>query len=183
MLKIIAFAITSLGCSTAVFADQADQAFYLGAQYGQQTVDQASWDFGVLSAVAGYQLNEVFAIEGRVGQGIQDEEFVGDGIKAKIGVENSYAMVGKASWKILDNWALYGVAGYSNTSYKLRVNDSGDVFEEKRSENGLMYGAGATFYITSNLSINAEYAVMPELNDDGSKLDIDSLSTSIHYRF
>lgn len=137
----------------------------------------------MLSAVAGYQLNKVFTIEGRVGQGIQDEEFVGSGLKAKIGVENSYTLVGKASWKILDNFALYGVSGYNTTSYQLRVNNSGALFEEKRSENGLMYGAGATFHITSYLSINAEYAVLPELNDDGSKLDITNLSTSMHYRF
>lgn len=183
MLNKIALTLVGLSCSAAVFSAQAEQPFYLGAQYSQQSVDDASWDFGVVSGVAGYKLNEVFAIEGRLGVGVQDEEYSGAFNTAKVGIDHSYSLLGKASWPVLETLSVYGIAGFNKTKYDFKVND-GDNIRDTYSEDGLIYGAGAEVRLTSNLSINFEYAVLPEIGDDDEdNLDVDSISAGINYRF
>lgn len=184
MLNKIAVAIMALGCSAAVFSAQAEQPYYFGAQYSQQSVDDLSWDFGVLSAVAGYQLNDVFAIEGRLGLGIQDEEYSDAFTSAKIGIDHSYSLLGKASWPVLETLSVYGMAGFNKTKYDFKMNDEGDTLRDSHSEDGLIYGAGAELRFTPNLSFTFEYAVLPEIGDDGEdNLDVDSISAGINYRF
>ncbi len=183
MLKKIAVALMGLGCSAAVFSAQAEQPLYFGAQYSQQSVDDLSWDFGVLSAVAGYKFNDVFAIEGRFGLGIQDEEYSSALTSAKVGVDHSYSILGKASWPMLETLSVYGIAGFNKTKYDFKVND-GDTLRDDYSEDGLIYGAGAELHLTSNLSLNLEYAVLPEIGDDDEdNLDVESISAGINYRF
>ena len=183
MLKKIAVALMGLGCSMTVFSAQAEQPFYFGAQYSQQSVDDASWDFGLVSGVAGYKLNDIFAIEGRLGVGVQDEEYSGVLNQAKIGIDNSYSVLGKASWPVLETLSVYGIAGFNKTKYDFKINDEDGGLNDSLSEDGLIYGAGAELRITSNLSVNFEYAVLPELGDDEVDFDVDSLSAGINYRF
>lgn len=183
MLNKIAVAMMAFGCSAAVFSAQAEQPYYFGAQYSQQSVDDVSWDFGVLSAVAGYQFNDVFAIEGRFGLGIQDEEYSSALTSAKVGVDHSYSVLGKASWPVLETLSVYGMAGFNKTKYDFKVND-GDTLRDSHSEDGLIYGAGAELRFTPNLSFTFEYAVLPEIGDDDEdNLDVDSISAGINYRF
>ena len=183
MFKKIAVALIGLGCSTAVFSAQAEQPLYFGAQYSQQSVDDADWDFGLVSGVAGYKFNDIFAIEGRLGVGVQDEEYSGALTRVKLGIDNSYSVLGKASWPLLETLSVYGIAGFNKTKYDININDEDGILDDSHSEDGLIYGAGAELRITSNLSINFEYAVLPELGDDEDNLDVDSLSTGITYRF
>lgn len=183
MLNKFAVALIGLGCSAAAFTAQADQPLYFGAQYSQQSVDDASWDFGVLSGVVGYNFNEIFAIEGRLGLGIQDEEYSGAFTSAKVSVDHSYSVLGKASWPVMETLSVYGIAGFNKTKYDFKINDAGDNFNDSYSEDGLIYGAGAEIRISSNLSLNFEYAVLPELGDDEDNLDVDSISAGINYRF
>lgn len=183
MLKKIAVALMGLGCSMTVFSAQAEQPLYFGAQYSQQSVDDASWDFGLVSGVAGYKFNDIFAIEGRLGVGVQDEEYSGALTRVKIGIDNSYSVLGKASWPVLETLSVYGIAGFNKTKYDININDEDGVLDDSHSEDGLIYGAGAELRITSNLSVNFEYAVLPELGDDEDDLDVDSLSAGINYRF
>ena len=183
MLKKIAVALMGLGCSMAVFSAQADQPLYFGAQYSQQSVDDADWDFGLVSGVAGYKFNDIFAIEGRFGVGVQDEEYSGALTRVKLGIDNSYSVLGKASWPLLETLSVYGIAGFNKTKYDININDEDGILDDSHSEDGLIYGAGAELRITSNLSINFEYAVLPELGDDEDNLDVDSLSAGITYRF
>ncbi|GAA0678073.1 porin family protein [Rheinheimera tangshanensis] len=183
MLKKIAVALMGLSCSTAVFSAQAEQPLYFGAQYSQQSVDDADWDFGLVSGVAGYKFNDIFAIEGRFGVGVQDEEYSGALTRVKLGIDNSYSVLGKASWPLLETLSFYGIAGFNKTKYDININDEDGILDDSHSEDGLIYGAGAELRITSNLSINFEYAVLPELGDDEDNLDVDSLSAGITYRF
>lgn len=183
MLNKIAVAMIALGCSAAVFSAQAEQPYYFGAQYSQQSVDDASWDFGVLSGVAGYQLNEVFAVEGRFGLGVQDEEYSGAFTSAEVGIDHSYSLLGKASWPVLETLSVYGIAGFNKTKYDFKVNDDGDYLSDSHSEDGLIYGAGAELRVTPNFSFTFEYAVLPELGDDEDNLDVESISAGVNYRF
>lgn len=179
MLKKIAVTLMALGCSAAVFSAQAEQPFYFGAQYSQQSVDDANWDFGLVSGIAGYQFNEIFAVEGRLGLGVQDEEYSGELTWVNIGIDNSYSVLGKASWPLLETLSVYGIAGFNKTKYDFELNNE----NYSHSEDGLIYGAGAELRITQNLSLNFEYAVLPEVGDDEDNLDVDSISAGINYRF
>jgi opacity protein-like surface antigen len=182
MLKKLAVLGLASGCSVAVFSTQAEPSAYLGVQYGQQSVDDASWDFGVLSAVAGYQFNEVLAIEGRLGAGIKDEKY-SDGISsARLGIDHSYSVLGKASLPVWETFSLYAIAGFNKTKYDFEINDDDDL-RETHSEDGFTYGAGAELRFTPNFSLTLEYAVLPELGDDEDDLDVDSISASLNYRF
>ena len=105
----------------AVFSAQAEQPLYFGAQYSQQSVDDASWDFGLVSGVAGYKFNDIFAIEGRLGVGVQDEEYSGALTRVKIGIDNSYSVLGKASWPVLETLSVYGIAGFNKTKYDIKI--------------------------------------------------------------
>lgn len=179
-------------CST--FAAQADpQNFYVGAQYNKTTLKEkdsglsVSVDFGSLTALAGYQFNDYFAVEGRVGTGVSDKSFSEDGYKETFGIDTQTMLLAKASYKLSNEFSLFAVAGYSKTEFEYKETGPSYSFSEKDSLSGFALGIGGEYRFANDIAINVEYMMLPdETFRDGqysAKLEGNNLSVGLSYYF
>ncbi|MBU2114486.1 MAG: porin family protein [Gammaproteobacteria bacterium] len=179
-------------CSTfAVHADT--ENFYVGGQYSKTTLKEkesgfsASVDFGSLSALAGYKINNYFAVEARLGTGVKDESYSEDGYKESFGVSLQTMLLGKASYKLSNEFSVFAVAGYSKTEFEYKETEGSFSYSEKDTINGLALGIGGEFRFANNVAVNVEYLMLPDetFRDDGYSLKIEAnnLSVGVNYYF
>ncbi|GAB57732.1 porin family protein [Rheinheimera nanhaiensis] len=179
---------------SSVFAVQADtQNFYVGGQYNKTTLEEkdsgysVSVDFGSLSALAGYQFNDYFAVEARLGTGINDKSFSEDGYKESFGVNLQTMLVAKARYQLSSEFSVFALAGYSKTEFEYKETGPSYSFSEKDSLTGLALGIGGEFRFANNVAVNVEYVMLPdETFRDGPysfKLEANNLSVGVNYYF
>lgn len=179
---------------SSVFAAHADtQNFYVGGQYNKTTLEEkdsgysVSVDFGSLSALAGYQFNDYFAVEARLGTGINDKSFSEDGYKESFGVNLQTMLVAKARYQLSSEFSVFALAGYSKTEFEYKETGPSYSFSEKDSLTGLALGIGGEFRFANNVAVNVEYVILPdETFRDGPysfKLEANNLSVGVNYYF
>lgn len=179
---------------SSVFAAHADtQNFYVGGQYNKTTLEEkdsgysVSVDFGSLSALAGYQFNDYFAVEARLGTGINDKSFSEDGYKETFGVNLQTMLVAKARYQLSNEFSVFALAGYSKTEFEYKETGPSYSFSEKDSLTGLALGIGGEFRFANNFAVNVEYVMLPdETFRDGPysfKLEANNLSVGVNYYF
>lgn len=173
-LAILVSGFAALATSTAALSTE---SIYTGLQYNNIELDNSSWNLGVISGLAGYQVNDYLAIEARLGFGVKDKEFTDN---EQLSVDYSASLLGKASWKINDSFSAYGVAGLNKTKYDF---DGSVPFGDSYQEEGLLVGAGIEFELMNNMSLHLEYSALPELGDSTFDTDIRSTSIGLNYRF
>lgn len=176
------------------FAAQADmQNLYVGGQYNKTTLKEkdsgysASVDFASLTALAGYKFNDYIAVEARLGTGVDDKSSRNGSYKESFGVDMQTMLLAKASYNLSQEFALFGVAGYSKTEFEYKESDTSYSFSESDSLNGLALGIGAEFKFANNVAVNLEYVMLPDKTyRDGAysfKLEANNLSLGVNYYF
>ncbi|WP_445766001.1 porin family protein [Rheinheimera sp.] len=179
-------------CGT--FAAQATtENFYVGAQYNKTTLKEkdsgysVSVGFGNLTALAGYKFNDYFAVEGRIGTGINDKSFSEDGYKESFGVDMQTMLLGKANYKLSNEFSVFALAGYSKTEFEYKESGPSYSYSEKDSLSGLALGIGGEFRFANNIAIHVEYLMLPDetLREDeySLKLEANNLSVGVNYYF
>ena len=141
MNKYTLSVLTALAMSTTTYAaeDVTPSPFYLGLAYSYYDSSYGSTDVttdGVLG-LAGYNINDNFAIEGRYTETLSDLEI--DGTDRDKIISN-IAVYLKAMYP-LDNFALYGLFGYGQTS------------ANNESEKAPQYGAGLSYDLSNNFGL------------------------------
>ncbi|MDX1537739.1 porin family protein [Arsukibacterium sp.] len=178
--------------SAAAAAQTYDKGFYLGGHYGQHKVelesDFADTDvkFGVAGVNAGLQLTSFLALEARYAIGVEDEEIFDDDDSARYEIDRHMALMAKGSLPLGDRFALFATAGYGETKYNFAYDIPGLTGSESTTESGFIYGAGANFHLTNNLSLVAEYNVLPDLEDEDDGLiesDVSLMTVGLNYTF
>lgn len=178
--------------ATAGYAQAQDSGFYLGGHYAQHKVelesDFADTDlkFGVAGVSAGYQLNQFLALEARYAEGIEDEDIVDGSDSAKFEIDRNMALMARGSIPLGERFSLFATAGYGETRYALTYNIPGLTGSETSTEKGVIYGAGAAFNLTEQLSLVADYTILPELEDKDDGLfesDVSLMTVGLNYRF
>ncbi|NRQ41730.1 porin family protein [Rheinheimera sp. YQF-2] len=178
--------------ATAGYAQAQDSGFYLGGHYGQHKVelesDFADTDlkFGVAGVSAGYQLNQFLALEARYAEGIEDEDIIDGSDSAKFEIDRHMALMARGSIPLGERFSLFATAGYGETRYALTYNIPGLTGSETSTEKGVIYGAGAAFNLTEQLSLVADYTILPELEDKDDGLfesDVSLMTVGLNYRF
>lgn len=175
MRKLMMVLAATVACSGMAQAN--DNPLYFGAMYDKQSVDVigASFDFGLITGVVGYDISDYLSVEGRLGFGVIDEDIRDEDGENTVGVDHSYSVLLKAGTNLSDSFRLYGLAGYNKTKYG--AND-GDI-----SEGGLTYGIGGEMKLADNFSLNLEYAKLPDISDEEVEVDVDRLSLGVTFRF
>lgn len=181
--KLLIAAVALLS-SNAVFAANQAGDVYAGASYGQQraSVDIASMEFGVATGFMGYQINENFAVEGRVGVGISDESFFDDDInqKVKFGVDYTAQALAKGSYHFNDVVSAYGIAGFAKVKYSAGAGGA----NASVTDNGATYGFGLQMAVSSNSALHVEWQKLPDMDlDDAAGIDVTNISVGYTYRF
>lgn len=142
--KIAAAAALAIVASTAVAADA--PAFYVGADIGQTKIDDADDNETSYGMFAGYQVNEMFAVEANY-RVLADFAFLGADLKT-----TQTGLSAIASMPLSNNFSVYGRLGYN----RIDVEASGPLGTADADESGVLYGVGLGYAFTPTVSARVE---------------------------
>jgi len=168
VLLIIAF--ISVYSSHAPAADEEQR--YVGFQYSLVTYDEDGDEAEPTAFVAryGHFLSDWFAIEGRIGLGLEDDSLEVGSLDIDVEVEHIIGVYGVVQTGSIGIVSLYGIIGY--TQIELEGSAHGISVDEKA--NGLSYGLGVNIG-----SLSIEY--MDYIEDD--YYDVTAISLGYIFRF
>ncbi|MFA7554994.1 MAG: porin family protein [Spongiibacteraceae bacterium] len=186
ILMLIAGATVASSSVMAASEPTNESGVYLGANYGYLKVDSED-DFDddkdAIQGLIGYRFNNYIAVEGSV------IDFGSYGEKLAKASTDGYTFAVKGSLPLAERFGLYVKLGqlWSETDYKVAG------FKGSDDDDALFYGGGASFNLTENLVLNAEYIVYDiDLNADKVSEDVDDTdfetdfehaSLGLEYRF
>ena len=151
---------------------------YGGIQYALSTYNEDGFDEVKPTALVGRfgkYINNNFAIEGRLGFGLQDDSINFLGIDVTLDIDTLIGVYGLGYVNINDSSSVYGLIGFTRaeaTASALGISVSSD-------ESGLSFGVGSDLGIGNNVSLNIEY--IQYLNK--SNFDFRSLGLGIIFGF
>ena len=122
-------------------------------------------------ARVGYQINEFFAVEGRLGTGLDSDKLHG----VKVDIENVYGAYLKAG--IPTAVGLYPYAVLGATHGELKASARG--YSDTGDDDDISYGVGVDYWVVPNVSVGLEY--MKYLDMDN--YEVSGISLGANYRF
>ena len=167
---------------------------YLFGNVGQSDYDTGSFYSGGVGSL------DEKDIGFKVGAGVQLNRFVG--------IEFQYADLGELTYKTagfkgedtvdgyganlvgtipLNRFKLYGKIGYHKMEYEVKEKDALGSWSKTEKEWVTSYALGATFAVTPQFEVVAEYeryeSVADDFNDSGFDADVDLASIGLRYNF
>ena len=181
MKLVLKCAVFALGLSSAVLVHAQPagwQGLYAGATVSRIAYKEEGFSTAYPVAIGGKfgkQFNPNFAIEGRIGFGVSDDEVDVGGLPVKLEIDNYYGVYLKGMLPVSTAASLYGLLGY--TRAKLTASAAG--FSSSDSESDISFGAGAEFAVSQTAAISVEWARL--LKGDGYK--VDGLTLGVNFKF
>lgn len=123
----------------------------------------------------GKQINPNFAVEGRLGFGIADDDVDVGGLPVTLEIDYYFGAYLKGMLPLSSAASVYGLVGF--TQAKLTASAAG--FSASDSDSDISFGAGAEFGISPTASVSVEWARL--LKGDGYK--VDGLTLGVSFRF
>lgn len=180
MRSLVAAAVAAVSLAAAVpaRAQEARPGSYVGAIFSQLSYDQSGASSASLTnfgGVLGTVLSPHFAIEGRLGLGL-DEDQIQVGTVA-VDVDLDYYVSGfvKGILPLAPRVGIYALAGATIGKFGA---DNGAAYVNKW-ESDFSYGAGAEFGFAPTMSLGLEWLRMFE----GSGYALDTVSVMLNFRF
>jgi opacity protein-like surface antigen len=173
-IKLLALAASV----SAAMLVHADEGMYAGVQITQVGYKEDGFPTANPMALAfklGKQFTPNFALEGRIGIGVADDEVDVGGIPVSLEVDNYYGVYGKAMLPLSPTASVYGLLGF--TRGKLTFSANG--FSQSDSDSDLSFGLGAEFTIAPTAFVSVEWARL--LKGDGYK--INGISLGLGFKF
>ncbi len=147
---------------------------YFGAAYSTVMADfgPVDFDLGALTVLGGGNLNENFAVEGRLGFGVQDDDIGG-----LVGLELDHylGVYGRAILPV-NNFMPYLVFGFTQAEITFESTDSSG----SEDDSDFSYGIGTDVKVNENMAVNLEYMYFMEFEDE---VDVDGFSFGFKYFF
>ncbi|MES1200515.1 MAG: porin family protein [Pseudomonadota bacterium] len=153
-VAVLAAALTAPAVSHA-------QDWYTGASYTHYDFDGTT--LGGVTGRLGYKFTPNLALEGEGTIGVKND--------TNAELDNAYGLYGVGTVPVTSNLDVFGRVGYQ----KVDVNGRGGA--PGFTQDGVGYGAGATFHVTDSLGIRGEYTRL-----DGDR-DADTFSLGGSVRF
>lgn len=122
-----------------------------------------------IRGILGYEINPNLAIEGLVAFGMGDSTIKVNGVSqpgAKLEIDNAVGIYVKPKMKLNENVEVFARAGFARVKGTVSVAGVGS---ESDSENSFSYGAGLSYSINPQTSVNVDY--MQYLSKDGFKVN------------
>lgn len=136
---------------------------YFGLQYGYGNYDEdgisETYESTLLVGRFGRFLTPNFAIEGRLGTGLDDDTYnlpeFGDR-DVTLEMDSMFGLYGTGHFNFTESSSIYGVLGVSQVKLTSSMPDFPAV-EETESNSSVSYGIGADIGIGSSWALNIEY--------------------------
>lgn len=152
-------------------ADTLSPSLYAGASAVYVTYSEDDdLDLGAIVGRFGTQLNEIVALEARLGTGVSDDSLYG----ISLDLNYMYGIYAKAGFEA-NGFYPYAVLGY--TKGELEASYSGYHYNE--SDNDLSYGVGVDYALTDRVSGNIEYMSYMDKDD----YELNGFSAGFTYKF
>ncbi|MGF1833450.1 porin family protein [Photobacterium sanguinicancri] len=195
MKKILSVAAVALALSAT--AVQANEGVYVGGNFQMNSTSikgdggSDKVDSNLLNLTAGYDFNEYFAAEVRVGLGMSSESAtIAQAVSYEHKPKTSYGVYGVGKLPINEMFSLYALVGYGSSPLNAQIKASGKtVIDETVKIGGIQYAAGMQFNVTPAIAITAEYGVfgtekvkVAELNDE-LKFETTGFNLGMKYKF
>ena len=160
----------------------ADSPLYAQVGYSMLQIKDGNFkaDVNQLAAVVGYDVTKEVAVEGLLSMGLSDNEF-SPGFSLKI--KNMYGIFVKGNAKINNEFSVHGRLGYTNADIGITAKNGGISGSSSETLSGLAYGFGASYAISKELSVNADYNFYGREGKNGSASSFDGLTFGVGYKF
>ncbi|UPT53240.1 hypothetical protein [Synechococcus phage Yong-L1-251] len=166
------FALTS----SAVFANSAGTG-YAGGMFSHYNFDVsgASEDLNPtgLTVRGGYFFTDNFAVEGRLGTGLNDDNISGTDVDIEL--DQLFGVYAVGHLPVNDVFSFYGLLGFSYV--EATVSDR--FFSVSDDDDGFSYGAGIQVNFTPQVSGNVEYVAYLDKSD----YNLTAASIGLSYNF
>lgn len=182
--KLLAMAASIVIASTSGQARaNAANEVYVGLQYGYNILSidvDGVPDFNPGTVVGRFGVfgTANFAIEGRVGAGVQDATETVGATEVKFELETLLGMYGVGHFNFGRNSSIYGVLGFTRVDAKLNV-PSLPGWDFSGDDSDISYGVGADLGISKSIAVNIEY--MSYLSKSGA--DINAANIGLVFGF
>ena len=134
---------------------------------------------GVLRGILGYDFHPMFAVEGLVGFGIQDDDTTnvinGTPVRIDYDVKHIWGVYGKAKYNY-QNWEFYGRLGFADTKID---GEAVGIARADDSDTDLSYGVGVNFNFNPKWYGGVDYMVYNTSGD----ARVRGITLSVGYRF
>lgn len=180
--KLLASAVGATVLAAAATApaqaqqSQSQQGYYAGVSVSTLNYEESGAGTAKPTAIGvklGREINKNFAIEGRFGTGLSDDNIGGSGVE--VSLDYYLGAYAKGILPLTPRIALYGLAGV--TYGELSASAGG--LRMSGSDSDFSYGFGADFGIGATTSINVEWARVFE----GTGYKLDAISVGLNFNF
>lgn len=168
----LGFIVIALNLAYISPALAAQQGPYAGLQYSL-----LDWDITnpqMISAQAGYQLNNGLALEGRIGIGTFSDTV--DGID--VGLKSLLGLYGRYTFTVDHSLSLYGLVGVTNAELEFSYRGSSASVDDTSAS----FGFGSEFKLQNNTFIGLEYMLYNyDFKDSSASLAGIGINASYHF--
>ncbi|MBN2825139.1 MAG: porin family protein [Campylobacterales bacterium] len=152
------------------------------APNGTLPLDDAAWEISGM-VLAGYQINDNFAVEARFSGNLDDVKYSGNDI-SDYDFTNA-AVYAKVMYPVVEVANVYALLGYGETT----VEDKNLGVESK--SDGLQWGVGAAYKVNDKVSVFADYTQLAQEEEyernsvDATRpeLDVGTVNLGVAYKF
>jgi opacity protein-like surface antigen len=150
-LIVLCVLVSSINAS----ANEGSKYFGINLSRGEYSEDGISEDFNPLAIIGkfGYCVHKNFAIEGRLGIGLTDDEKEVYGYDVSLELDSLIGFYGKGILDLNERIQAYGLIGL--TRAEGTVEASG--YSESDDDTGLSYGIGIDFELSNKIYVGLEY--------------------------
>lgn len=200
MKKVLSVAAVALALSAT--AVQAHEGMYVGGNFQMAKFDLESpsgipdaakeavdgkWKTSTFNVVAGYDFNQHFAVEGRIGIPASSETYSLGGASLEGKPQTSYAVFGKGTLPLTDMFSVYALAGVGSSPYKIEAKAGSESASAKFDKVSLQYAAGVEVNFTPQIAMTAEYGMYgygkQTIGGKEAKYNTKGFNLGIKYKF
>lgn len=164
-----------------------ENKMYVGLQYGVGEYSESgiSEDFEttMLMGRIGYNINPNFAIEGRLGKSLEDDDHVLPELCSwcsdfTLEVDSIIGIYGRGRYELSEYFSIYGVLGVSEVEATVSVADFPDA-DNTETESSTSFGLGVDIAFSKQWAFNIEYIRYLDKDD----FDLDIASAGVTFGF
>jgi len=184
-MTYIKAALTATAATLAMAGMATQAAAQDSGAYANVGVEAIEFDAYALTGRLGYQINNIFSVEGQGSLGIIDDKTEVLGLDAEAGLNYSLAGFGKATLPVGERFEVFGRAGYHYTDLGFEVDTGAGTIDSDVDTDGFAFGVGAEYALTDRSGIRVDYTAYDlGENDDGEDLPTsDNYSVAYVFKF
>ena len=181
---IIGVGLAALVCASAHASDRSraasdstyDSGLYFGVSAGEFIYKEDGLDTmrpTLIEARLGQRINRYFALEGRIGGGLNSDDANGYSTR----VQMVYAGYAKGILPLAPSFSVYGLGGIAGTQLHHNYPDF------NRSDAGLSFGVGAELSVAREASLTLEWVRLNDGYNAGYHYTADQATFGVNFRF